>query len=57
MPEVIPIASNHAGFALKQRLIAELRHAGLEPLDVGTDPAFEGGRHAARVAKADGVLT
>ena len=37
MPEVIPIASDHAGFALKQRLVAELRRSGFEPLDLGTD--------------------
>ncbi len=37
MPEVIPIASDHAGYALKASLLSELRAAGLEPLDLGTD--------------------
>ena len=37
MPEVLPIASDHAGFELKQRLVAELRTLGFEPLDLGTD--------------------
>jgi ribose 5-phosphate isomerase B len=39
MPEVIPIGSDHAGFPLKQRLVAELRALGYEPLDLGTDSA------------------
>jgi ribose 5-phosphate isomerase B len=37
MPEVIPIGADHAGFALKQRLIEELRALGYEPLDLGTN--------------------
>ena len=37
MPEVLPIASDHAGFELKQRLVVELRTLGFEPLDLGTD--------------------
>ena len=37
MPEVLPIASDHAGFELKQRLLTELRTLGFEPLDLGTD--------------------
>jgi len=37
MPEVFPIASDHAGFELKRRLVAELRALGFEPLDLGTD--------------------
>jgi ribose 5-phosphate isomerase B len=37
MPEVIPIGSDHAGFLLKQRLVAELRALGYQPLDLGTD--------------------
>jgi ribose 5-phosphate isomerase B len=37
MPEVLPIASDHAGFELKQRLVTELRALGFEPLDLGTD--------------------
>ncbi len=36
MSEVIPIGSDHAGFRLKQRLVAELRALGYEPLDLGT---------------------
>ncbi|MEP6572874.1 MAG: ribose 5-phosphate isomerase B [Gemmatimonadota bacterium] len=36
MGEVIPIGADHAGFALKSRLIAELRSMGFEPLDLGT---------------------
>jgi ribose 5-phosphate isomerase B len=39
MPEVIPIGSDHAGFPLKQRLVAELRALGYEPLDLGTNSA------------------
>jgi ribose 5-phosphate isomerase B len=39
MPEVIPIGSDHAGFLLKQRLVAELRALGYEPLDLGTNSA------------------
>jgi ribose 5-phosphate isomerase B len=39
MPEAIPIGSDHAGFELKQRLIAELRARGYEPLDLGTHSA------------------
>jgi ribose 5-phosphate isomerase B len=37
MPEVIPIGSDHAGVQLKDRLVAELRALGYEPLDVGTN--------------------
>jgi ribose 5-phosphate isomerase B len=36
MPEVIPIGADHAGFALKERLVEELRRLGYEPLDLGT---------------------
>jgi ribose 5-phosphate isomerase B len=39
MPEIIPIAADHAGFALKQRLVAELRRLGYEARDFGTDSA------------------
>jgi ribose 5-phosphate isomerase B len=39
MPEVIPIGADHAGFPLKERLVAELRHLGYEPLDLGTHSA------------------
>ena len=37
MPEVLPIASDHAGFELKRRLVAELRALGFEPEDLGTN--------------------
>src|SRR6185503_11579585 len=37
MPETIPIASDHAGFELKQRLVAELAKLGYQPLDLGTN--------------------
>lgn len=37
MPEVIPIASDHAGFELKRRLIEELGRLGLAADDLGTD--------------------
>lgn len=37
MAEGIPIGSDHAGFALKERLIRELQALGYEALDVGTD--------------------
>jgi ribose 5-phosphate isomerase B len=36
MPEVIPIAADHAGYELKERLVRELRQLGYEPLDLGT---------------------
>lgn len=36
MAERIPIGSDHAGFALKQELITELRAEGYEPDDLGT---------------------
>jgi len=39
MAEIIPIAADHAGFALKQRLVQELRSLGFEPLDLGTSSA------------------
>ena len=35
-PEAIAIASDHAGFELKQFLIEELRRLGFAPLDLGT---------------------
>jgi ribose 5-phosphate isomerase B len=37
MPETIPIAADHAGFGLKEKLKVELRRLGFEPLDLGTD--------------------
>ena len=36
MAERIPIGSDHAGFQLKERLKAELKRLGFEPIDVGT---------------------
>ena len=39
IPEVVPIASDHAGVRLKAALVAELRRLGFEPLDLG--PADE----------------
>lgn len=39
MAEIIPIAADHAGFQLKQRLIQELKDLGFEPLDLGTSSA------------------
>ena len=37
MGEKVPIGSDHAGFALKERLKTELERLGFEPVDVGTD--------------------
>lgn len=37
MPETIPIASDHAGYELKERLKRELTALGYEPLDLGTN--------------------
>jgi ribose 5-phosphate isomerase B len=37
MREVIPIGADHAGYPLKQRLVAELESLGYAPLDLGTD--------------------
>lgn len=39
MAEVIPVAADHAGFALKQRVMRELAERGYAPLDLGTDSA------------------
>lgn len=36
MAEVIPIAADHAGFEMKERLIQELTALGYQPLDLGT---------------------
>jgi ribose 5-phosphate isomerase B len=35
--EVIPIASDHAGFEMKQKLVAELTAMGFAPQDLGTN--------------------
>jgi ribose 5-phosphate isomerase B len=37
MTETIPIGSDHAGFAMKQRLVKELASLGYVPEDLGTD--------------------
>jgi len=37
--EVIPIASDHAGFEMKQKLVAELSALGYQPQDLGTNSA------------------
>jgi ribose 5-phosphate isomerase B len=39
MPELIPVGADHAGFQLKERVVAELRAMGYQPLDVGTHTA------------------
>ncbi len=39
MPERIPIGADHAGYQMKERLVAELRALGYEPLDIGTHSA------------------
>lgn len=39
MPELIPIASDHAGFELKEKLESALRARGFEVRDVGTHSA------------------
>jgi ribose 5-phosphate isomerase B len=39
MPEQIPIGADHAGFHLKERLVAELRSLGYDALDLGTKSA------------------
>lgn len=36
MTETIPIGADHAGFELKNRLVAALRDLGFQPEDVGT---------------------
>lgn len=36
MSEMIPIASDHAGFQMKQRLVDELKKLGYEPRDLGS---------------------
>lgn len=37
MSEVIPIASDHAGVEMKNRLVAELKQLGYEPDDLGAN--------------------
>ena len=36
MAETIPIAADHAGFDMKERLVVELKKLGYDPLDLGT---------------------
>ncbi len=55
MSEKIFIGADHAGFALKQKLVAELKKMGYEPVDVGPndlDPADDFPDFAKPVAKA-----
>jgi ribose 5-phosphate isomerase B len=39
MAERIPIGADHAGFALKERLVKELTALGYDPVDLGTHSA------------------
>ena len=40
MSETIPIASDHAGVEMKNRLVSELKKLGYEPVDLGSkDPS------------------
>jgi ribose 5-phosphate isomerase B len=39
MPELIPVGADHAGYQMKERLVAELRSLGYEPVDIGTHSA------------------
>ena len=55
MSEKIYIGADHAGFALKQKLVAELKKLGYEPVDVGPkdlDPADDFPDFAKPVAQA-----
>ena len=55
MSEKIYIGADHAGFALKQKLVDELRRLGYEPVDVGPkqlDPADDFPDFAKPVAQA-----
>ena len=55
MSERIYVGADHAGFALKQALVAELRRLGYEPVDVGPatlDPADDYPDFARPVAAA-----
>ncbi|HVX89029.1 MAG TPA: RpiB/LacA/LacB family sugar-phosphate isomerase, partial [Gemmatimonadales bacterium] len=36
MPEKSPIGADHAGFEMKQKLVAELKRLGYDPIDLGT---------------------
>ena len=55
MSEKIFVGADHAGFALKQKLVAELKRLGYEPVDVGPqslDPADDFPDYAKPVAEA-----
>ena len=55
MSEKIYIGADHTGFALKQKLVAELKKLGFEPVDVGPanlDPADDFPDFAKPVARA-----
>ena len=55
MPERIYVGADHVGFTLKNRLVAELKKLGYEPIDVGPkqlDPADDYPDYAKPVAKA-----
>ena len=55
MPERIYVGADHVGFGLKNRLVAELKKLGYEPIDVGPkqlDPADDYPDYAKPVAKA-----
>ena len=55
MSEKIYIGADHAGFALKQKLVDELKKLGFDPVDVGPkslDPADDFPDFAKPVAKA-----
>lgn len=55
MSERIYVGADHAGFALKQRLVAELARLGYEPVDVGPatlDPADDFPDYGRPVAEA-----
>ncbi len=55
MSEQIYVGADHAGFDLKQKLVAELKRLGYEPIDVGPkalDPNDDYPDYAKPVAKA-----
>ena len=55
MSERILVGADHAGFQLKEKLVAELRRLGYEPVDVGPktlDPADDFPDYARPVAEA-----
>ena len=55
MSEQVYVGADHAGFELKQRLVAELKRLGYEPVDVGPrtlDPADDFPDYAKPVALA-----